>query len=118
MPANKKPNTDTECLMIAQVLCRGTLDQTVTAVTGQAARDGKPQIRVSFGRILFYLEDRASLMALTAAVDRANELSERVFGPSEDERWHRTESVRRQVARTGKLPKSGGRDWETFQTAH
>lgn len=103
--------------MIAQVLCRGTLDQSVTAVTGQAARDGKPQIRVSFGRILFYLEDRASLIVLTAAIDRANELAPKVFGPAEDERWTYAEAVRRQVARTGALPKNGSRAWETLQSA-
>jgi len=36
---------------------------------------------------MFYLEDRAALIALTAAIDRANELAERVFGPAPEDRW-------------------------------
>lgn len=73
-----------ETRIASNALCRGPIDTRVEAVPGQAARFGKAHIVVRFGGLLFYLEDRAALDALSAAVTKANGFAEAVFGPVED----------------------------------
>lgn len=98
-----------ECTVAAQALCRGHLDTRVVGVTGAAARGGREHIALRIGRVLLYLEDRAALETLNAALDQANGLADRVFGPAEDAFTEAERGSRRYFERTGKLSKSESR---------
>jgi len=68
-----------ETYVLTQMICRGPVDHTVTAVGGDMTLSGGPGIRLTFGRIVISLEDQEALDALTTAVDQANELGQRTF---------------------------------------
>jgi hypothetical protein len=70
-----------ETYVLAQMICRGFVDHTVTAVGGDMTLSGGTGIRLTFGRIVISLEDEDALDSLTTAIDKANELAGETFRP-------------------------------------
>ncbi len=56
----------------------------VQGVAAAVSRSGHEHIAVTFGRALFYLEDRAAFESFRAAFQRAERLADRVLGPVQD----------------------------------
>jgi len=56
----------------------------VQGVGAGASRSGHEHIAVTFGRALFYLEDRAAFESFRAAFQGAERLADRVLGPVQD----------------------------------
>jgi len=56
----------------------------IQGVAAAASRSGHEHIAVTFGRALFYLEDRAAFESFRAAFQRAERLADRVLGPVQD----------------------------------
>jgi len=69
-----------ECYLAVQVRLVGDQPVRVQAVTAVASRTGSEHVAVTVGRVLFYLQDRAALEALRAAVEQAGEYADAVFG--------------------------------------
>lgn len=71
-------------------------------VAGAAARPGRENIAVRYGRVLIYLEDRAALISLMHCVAHAEQLADRAFGPPEDAFAEVEHNARRHFERTGR----------------
>jgi hypothetical protein len=59
------------CQVAAQARLVGDQQVRVQGVTAVASRTGKEHLSVTVGRVLLYLEDRATLAAFVEAVERA-----------------------------------------------
>ena len=96
------------CVVSTQALCCGPLETSVFAVSGTAARPGEPaHVGLKFGRILIYLEDRAAVESLAAAVRQAVDLASAVFRPAEDAFTEAEAEARRRFERSGAVAQLG-----------
>ncbi len=81
--AQKATEPASYCQVIAQARFSGHQDVTVIGVPPGASAE-RPYISVRVGRILFIVEDREALLAITRAWRRALDLADGVFDPVED----------------------------------
>jgi hypothetical protein len=94
------------CEVSTQALCYGPIETSVFAVAGSAARPGgRAHVGIKFGRVLIYVEDRASLDALAGAVGQALQMANAVFGPAKDAFTEAEAAARRRYERTGDVAK-------------
>jgi len=73
----------------------------VQGVGAGASRSGHEHLAVTFGRALFYLEDRDAFESFRAAFQRAERLADRVLGPVQDAFTEAEQTEADWIAKTG-----------------